>query len=43
MQKDIEEKLVCEFARIDADKEEFNINKAINEVFRHIKQSSKKL
>ena len=31
------------FIRIDPDKEDFDIFKAINEMFRHIKQSSKKI
>ena len=31
------------FIRIDHDKEDFDILKAINEMFRHIKQSSKKI
>ena len=30
------------FIRIDPDKEEFNIFRTINEIFRHIKQSSRK-
>ena len=30
------------FIRIDPDKEEFDIFRTINEIFRHIKQSSRK-
>ena len=33
----------CEFIRIDPDKEESGTFKAINEIFRHIKQSSNRL
>ena len=39
-QKSIEQKLDCMFIRIDPDKEDFDIFRAINEVFRHIKQST---
>ena len=42
-QKAIEEKLDCKFIRIDPDEENFNVFKAQNEVFRHIKKSNKKL
>ena len=34
--------LGCKFIRIDADKEDFDILRAINEIFRHTKQSTKK-
>lgn len=37
-QKAKEEKLGCKFIRINPDKESFNIHKAINEIFKHIKQ-----
>ena len=33
----------CKFIRIDLDKGDFNIFKAINEIFRHIQQSSNQL
>ena len=42
-QKAKEQELVCKFVRIDPDKEDFDIFRAINEIFRHIKQSTKKL
>ena len=41
-QKAIEQELDCKFTKIDSDKEDFDIFKTINEVFRHIKQSTKK-
>ena len=41
-QKSIEPELGCNFIRIDPDKEDFDIFRAINEIFRHIKQSTKK-
>ena len=41
-QKAIEKELGCKFVRIDPDKEEFVVFRAINELFRHIKQSTKK-
>ena len=41
-QKAIEQKLGCKFIRIDPDKENFDIFRTINEIFRQIKQSSKK-
>ena len=41
--RSIEQELGCEFIRVDPDKEEFTILKAINEIFRLIKQSSNKL
>ena len=34
--------LDCKFVRIDPDKKDFEIFRAINEIFRHIKQSTKK-
>ena len=40
--KVIEQKLGCQFIRIDPDKEDFGIFKTVNEIFRHIKQSTKK-
>ena len=44
IQKAIEQKLGCEFFRIDPDKEDFDIFKAnINEIFRQIKQSFNQL
>ena len=41
-QKAIEQELGCKFIRIDPGKEDFDIFRAINEIFRHIKQSTKK-
>ena len=41
-QKAIEQELRCKFIRFDPDKEDFDIFRAINEIFRHIKQSTKK-
>ena len=41
-QKAIELTLGCKFIRIDAAKEDFDIFRAINEIFRHTKQSTKK-
>ena len=38
----IEQELGCKFIIIDPDKEEFDIFKTVNEIFRHIKQSTKK-
>ena len=40
-QKAKEQKLGCLFVRIDPDKEDFYILRAINGTFRHIKQSTK--
>ena len=40
--KAIEQKLGCQFIRIDPDKEDFGIFKTVNEIFRHLKQSTKK-
>ena len=41
-QKAIEKELGCVFIRINPDEEIFNISKAINEIHRHIKKSTKK-
>ena len=41
-QKAIEQELGCKFIRIDLDKEDFNIFRSINEIFRDNKQSTKK-
>ena len=41
-EKPIEQELYCNFFRIDPEKEDFDIFRAINEIFRHIKQSTKK-
>ena len=38
MQKAIEQELGCKFVRIDTDKENFDIFRAINEIFRRINQ-----
>ena len=40
--KDKKQELGCKFIRIDPDKEDFDIFLAINEMLRHIKQSTKK-
>ena len=40
--KAIEQELCFQFIRIDPDKEDFDIFRAIHETFRHIKQSTKK-
>ena len=42
-QKAIEQELGCKFIRIDPGKEKFDVFKAINEIFRHIKLSSDEL
>ena len=42
-QKATEQKLGCKFIRIEPDKEEFHISRAISETFRHIKRSTKKI
>ena len=42
-QKAAERELGHEFIRIDLDNENFNIFKAINEIFKHIKQLSNQL
>ena len=41
-QKAKEQELGCKFVGIDPDKEESDIIRAINEIFRYIKQSAKK-
>ena len=41
-QKTVEEELSCKFIRIATNKEDFDIFRAINEIFRHIKQLTKK-
>ena len=41
-QKAIEKELDCAFIRINPDEENFNIFKAINEIYRHIKKWTKK-
>ena len=41
--KAIEQEPDCKFIRIDPDKEEINIFSAFSEIFRRIKQSTKKL
>ena len=38
--KKIEQELACKFIRIDFDKEDFDVFRTINEIFRHIKQST---
>ena len=40
-QKALEKKLGCKFIRINPDKESFDIFKAQNQIFRHIKESNK--
>ena len=42
-QKAIEQGLGCKLIRIDPDKEDFDTFRAINEILRHIKQSTKKI
>ena len=42
-QKTMEHELSCDFIRNSPDKEDFNIFTTINEIFRQIKQSTKKL
>ena len=42
-EKALEKELGCEFIRMNPDKENFNISKAINEINRHIKKSTKKI
>ena len=39
-QKAREQKLSCNFIRIDPNKEDFNVIRATNEIFRNIKQSN---
>ena len=41
-QKALEKELLCEFIRINPDEKDFNISKAKDEIFRHIKESIKK-
>ena len=41
-QKVIEQNLECKFIRIGPDKEDFDIFRAIIEIIKHIKQSTKK-
>ena len=41
-QKALEKELSCEFIRINSDEKDFNIFKAKNEIFRHMKESIKK-
>ena len=41
-QKALEKELGCKFIRANPDKENFNVFKAINEIFRNIKESNKK-
>ena len=36
----MEQDLGCKFVRIDPGKEDFNIFRGINEIFRHINQST---
>ena len=40
-QRALEKKLDCKFVRINLDKENFNIFRARNEIFRPIKESNK--
>ena len=42
-QKALEKELDCRFIRINPDEETFNTNKANNEIFRHIKESTKEI
>ena len=42
-QKETETELSCNFIRINPDEENFNIPKVNSKIFRHIKQSNKKL
>ena len=42
-QKTLEKELHCEFIRINPDEKDFNIFRTINEIYRHIKKSIKKL
>ena len=41
-QKTLEKEHLCEFIRITPDEKDFNISKAKDEIFRHIKESIKK-
>ena len=42
-QKEIKNKLNCKFIRINPDEENFNISKAKNKIFRHIKKLTEEL
>ena len=42
-QKAIKQELGCKLIKIDPDKEDFDIFRGINEIFRHIKQSTEKI
>ena len=42
-QKAIEQELDYKFIRINPDKEDFDIFRAINEIYRYVKQSTKKI
>ena len=42
-QKALKKELNCKFIRINPDEEKFNINKANNEIFRHVKVSTKEI
>ena len=41
-QKTINQELGCKFIRNDPDKEEFDISKTVNQIFRFVKQPAKK-
>ena len=41
-QKGLEKEIGCQFIRINPDKKNFNVFKAINEILRHIKESNKR-
>ena len=41
-QKVFEKEVGCKFIRITPDKENFSVFKAINEIFKHTKESNKK-
>ena len=42
IQKEVEQELGCKFIRIDPDKEDFDIFRTINQIFKSIKQLIKK-
>ena len=42
IQKAVKQEFGCKIIRIDPDKKDFDIFRTINEIFRHIKQSTKK-
>ena len=42
IQKEVEQELGCKFIRIDPDKEDFDIFRTINQIFKRIKQLIKK-